>query len=250
MRPDKQLAGPARPDRRRHDAGERVHARRRHARAGPGHRHRHDAVPRRRRPLRAQRRHGAGDALLERVDRDERARADLAQRRHERRLRVGVHVRPRAVGRPDPPGQPGVGRAGARRHDADPLRRPVLRPGRGRQPAELGRPEQGRDPAGGRAAATAREPDRDGHRRQEADPALLVPPARAQGRGHHDRRRPRRTGWHGRPLRGVRRGEPGRLQRRAVGVHPRDVVRLSAHEPHERAGRELRVPGLRGRACT
>ena len=40
--------------------------------------------------------------------------------------------------------------------------------------------------------------------------------------------------------------EPGRLHARPVGVHPRDVVRLSAHDPHERPGRELRVPGLRG----
>ena len=51
------------------------------------------------------------------------------------------------------------GRAGARRHAADPLRRSVLRRRGRRSAARLGRPRQGRDPAGRRAAAAAREPD-------------------------------------------------------------------------------------------
>ena len=45
----------------------------------------------------------------------------------QRRPGGRVHLRPRAVGRLHAPGQPGLGRPGARRHRADPLRRPVLR---------------------------------------------------------------------------------------------------------------------------
>ena len=44
-----------------------------------------------------------------------------------RRAGRSVHLRPGPVHRPDPPGQPGLGRAGTRRADTDPLRRPVLR---------------------------------------------------------------------------------------------------------------------------
>ena len=135
-------------------------------------------------------------------------------------------------------------RAGARRHDADPLRRSVLRPGGGRHPAELGRPEQDRDPAGGRAAATAGEPDRDGHRRQEAAAALLVPAARAQGRGHHDRRRPRATA--GRP--GASRSSPRRA-RPAATVAQWECIRGTSYiYPHTQTSRTRRPRATRPRA--
>ena len=74
-----------------------------------------------------------------RDDGDRQPGGDAAQRRRQRRPGGGVHLRPRALGRLHAPGQPGLGRPGARRHRADPLRRPVLR----RQPAtaaRLGRP--------------------------------------------------------------------------------------------------------------
>ena len=76
MRPDKQLAGLLGLT----DAGTtlanaymRVDTPR--ARRAQGIVSRHDAVPRRRRPLRAQRAPRRGDAVLQRVDRDQRARA-------------------------------------------------------------------------------------------------------------------------------------------------------------------------------
>ena len=85
----------------------------------------------------------------------------LRRRRDRRRPGRGVHLRPRPLGRLHAPGQPRLGRAGARRPDRpDPLRRPVLRRQGRRRPARLGRPQQGRDPAGRRAAAPAGEPDR------------------------------------------------------------------------------------------
>ena len=143
-----------------------------------------------------------------------------------RRRRPGrrVHVRPRALGRLHAPGQPGVG--GQKRDLAwkrpDPLGRPLLR----RRPARLGGHEQGRDPAGRRAAAPAGEP-RDGDERgPHAAAALLVPPARREGRRGHDRRRPRQWRYRG-AVQPVQGGEPARLLGRELGVHPGDVVRLS-----------------------
>ena len=79
-------------------------------------------------------------------------------------------------------GNPAWAGPGARRHRADPVRRPVLRRRRRRLAAQLGRPRQGGDPPGRRAAAAAREPARHADRRQEADPAVLVPAARASRR--------------------------------------------------------------------
>ena len=70
-------------------------------------------------------------------------------------------------------------------HPADPLRRPVL-PG-------LDRLRQGPDPAGRRAAAPARQPHRAREPRPDAAAAVLVLPARREGRRRHDRRRPRRA---------------------------------------------------------
>ena len=134
------------------------------------------------------------------VDRDallRRGLADVEPRRHaaQRRLRPGrgLHLRPRALGRLHAPGQPGLGRDGARlraRH-ADPVGRSLLRRQAGRHPARLGQPRQGRHPAGRRAAAPARRPGHGHERRPDAAAALLVPPARREGGGRHDRRRPR-----------------------------------------------------------
>ena len=159
--------------------------------------------------------------------------------------RRGVHLRPRQVGRLHAPGQPGVGRPGARRGRPDPLRRPLLRSRAVRPAAQLGGPEQGRDPPGRRAAAPARQPHRGPDRRQEAPAALLVLPARRQGRGDHDRRRPR-AGRHGGALEPVHLREPGRMLRRPVGVHPRHVVSLSQLTADRCAGGELRGAGIRG----
>ena len=83
--------------------------------AGRRHRRQHDAVPRHRRPLHAERRHVGRDALLERDDRDVEPGRDAALGRLERRPGGGVHVRPRALGRLHAPGQPGLGGPGARR---------------------------------------------------------------------------------------------------------------------------------------
>ncbi len=42
--------------------------------------------------------------------------------------------------------------------------------------------------------------------------------------------------------------EPARLRRRQLGVRPRDLLRLSQRDDHERAGGRLQRRGLRGRA--
>ena len=69
--------------------------------------------------------------------------------------------------------------------------RPLLRRQRRRRPAGLAQHVQDRDPSGRRAAAPAREPDRDDGAGPEAVAALLVSPARREGRDRDDRRRPR-----------------------------------------------------------
>ncbi len=90
----------------------------------------------------------------DRVHRHHQSGRHPAQCRLERRPGGGVRLRPRPLRRVHPPGQPGLGRPGARRPDAPdhPVRRPLL-PG-------LDRPRQGADPAGRRAAATAGKPHR------------------------------------------------------------------------------------------
>ena len=189
-----------------------------------------------------ERRDQRGDALLERLRGHHRAGRDDARRRRERRVRLGVHVRPRPLDRLHAPGQPGLERAGARRPGADPLGRPVLR----RRAGRLGRPQQDRDPAGRRAAAPAGEPDRPRDRRQEAAAALLVPAARAQGRGGHDRRRPRGR-RHRRALRRLQGREPGRLLRGQLGVHPVELLHLHQHGAQQRRRRGLPRRRIRGR---
>ena len=168
-----------------------------------------------------------------------------AQRRLQRRPGGCVRVRRRALGRPHAPGQPGVGGPGSRRHRTGALQRHVHgRGGRGR----LGRPQQGLDPAGRRAAAPAGEHDRNGHGRPQAAAAVLVSAARREGRRRHDRRRPRHR-RHERTLRHLRRREPRGLQRRGLGVRPRNVVRLSRHADQQRAGGAVRRRRLRDRAA-
>ena len=127
MRPDKQLAGLLGLTDAGTDARQRLHAGRHRERARARHRRRDHAVPRRRRPLHAQRRHQRRQPVHDGRRGDDGAGGDDAQRRQPGRPRGGVHLRPREVGRLHAPGQPGVGRPGARRHLADPLRRPVLR---------------------------------------------------------------------------------------------------------------------------
>ena len=75
-----------------------------------------DPVPRDGGPLHPGRRHERGHALLEREQRHSEPGRDAPLRRSERRPGGGLHVRPRPFGRAHPPGQPGLGRAGSRRH--------------------------------------------------------------------------------------------------------------------------------------
>ena len=119
----------------------------------------------------------------------------------QRRPGGRVHLRPRALGRLHPPGQPGLGRQerdGTRRSapttcSSAPHRRP--------QPDWVDF-EQGRDPAGRRAAAAARQPDRHDERRQKPLPRFWYFPRGVKavvvmtGDDHAQRR-------HGRPVRPV-----------------------------------------------
>ena len=144
--------------------------------AGRRHHRPDDPVPRHRRPLHAHRRHGGRHALLQRDHRDHRTR-------RSRCATVGTNGGQaaaftydlRAVDRLHAPGQPGLGRPGARRPVA-PIRSDDLYFG-GAHRSRLGRPEQGRDPAGRRAAAAAGQPDRDDEPRPQAAAAVLVLPA-------------------------------------------------------------------------
>ena len=52
---------------------------------------------------------------------------------------------------------------------------------------------------------------------------------------------------HREPLRALQDAEPGRLRRGRLGVRALDLVRLHERDDHQRAGGELRRPGLRGR---
>ena len=125
-----------------------------------------------------------------------------------------------------PPGQPGVGRAGARRHDADPLRRPVLRRRRRGPATGLGGPRQGRRsrrPTSSSACSPNLVLQMEAGPR--AAPALLVPAARREGRRRDDGRRPRRRRHRG-PLRRGGRREPARLLGRGLGVRAQHLVRV------------------------
>ena len=65
----------------------------------------------------------------------------------------------------------------------------------------------------------------------QAAAAVLVPAARAEGRRRDDRRRPRQR-RHGRPLRQVPRRQPARLLRGRLGVRALDLVHLSRRPAH------------------
>ena len=162
MRPDKKLAGAARPDRRRRHARQRLHEGR------PGQRRRRRASTPRRcsstappTATRSTARSAVATLYSDAVTATSNPAVTPARRRHRRRPGGRVHLRPRALGRLHAPGQPGVGRPEARRPRAaeHPPGRPLLRRQGRRRPARLGRPGPLRRAAGRRAAAPAREPD-------------------------------------------------------------------------------------------
>ena len=177
LRPDKQLAGPARPDRRRDDAGERVPGGQHRDRSRRRDRRADDPVPRHRRPVHAERRDGDRDALLERVDGDRQPCGHAPLGRFERRPGGGVHLRPQPLDRLHAPGEPRVGGAEPRRRRRLAPERHVLRGRRGRRRSPTGSTPTRSDPPGRRAAAAAREPDPPDEPRQDAATALLVPAA-------------------------------------------------------------------------
>ena len=112
--------------------------------------------------------------------------------------------------------------------------------------AELGRSDQGRDSPGRRAAAAAGEPHRVRQRRPQAPAAVLVSAARAEGRGGDDGRRSREQRDPG-SVRHLQQRQHARLQRRRLGVRPRDIVHLSG-DADDRTRRRPRIrPGLRDR---
>ena len=132
----------------------------------------------------------------------------LRSRRHERRPGGSVHLRPRPLGRPDPAGKSGLGRAGARR----PRRRSApttFLPG-------LGRPEKVAIPQADEQQRLLANLILHDERRQEAAPALLVLPARREGGRRHDRRRPRQGGTD-RPLRTLQAASIRRAARSPTG---------------------------------
>ena len=164
-----------------------------------------------------------------------------------RRSRRRLHLRPLALGRRDPAGQPRVGRAGARprRGRTRPRRRHVLR--QRRQRPAVARPLPGGGPLSRRAAAPAGQP----HHRdvEDADPALLVPPRRLQGRRRAHRRRPRpvHDGRHGPALPGEHRCQRPRLLADRLAVRALDLVRVSRRGPEPGDRPALHGPGLRDR---
>ena len=157
MRPDPAARRPARPQRPPATLAECATCwSTRRQRPGAGNRRPDHPVPRHRRSLHAQRRRQRSRRLYSDASTaTSNPAVTLRSVGAERRAGRGLHLRPRAVGRLHAAGQSGLGRAGARRHRPDPLRRPVLRR-EPATPARLDRPEQGRDPTGRRTAATAR----------------------------------------------------------------------------------------------
>ena len=170
---------------------------------------RDDAVPRHGRPLVDGRRRDRGDALLRRRHGHVDSRGDAAQRRRGRWAGGRLHLRPRPLGRRTRARATWAWRArsataSSSRTARDDLFLPGLAPGL----------QQGRDPAGRRAAAAAGQPHHADDARPHAAAALLVPASRQQGRGRHDRRRPRDEHGDGRPVRPVR-GRPARRAARS-----------------------------------
>ena len=184
---------PARADRRRRRRSSNALPAGRHAPApGRGHRRPDDPVPRHRRPLHAERRDRASRrSTRTRTTATANPAVTLRSVGAERRPGRGVHLRPRALGRLHAPGQPGLGGPGARRHRADPLRRPVLRRRRvDPQPDwvdldKVAIPQADEQQRLLANLIAADEP------RPQAAAALLVLPARREGGRRDDRRRPR-----------------------------------------------------------
>ena len=110
---------------------------------------------------------------------------------------------------------------------------------------DLAQHEQDRDPAGRRAAAAPREPDHGHGARPAADAAVLVPPARREGRGRDERRRPlagqRPRRRHGVRLRAVQAAEPARLRGGELGLRPLDLLHLPGEHPDARPRRPAYV---------
>ena len=254
MRPDKQLAGLLGLTDAGGDALERLPEGRHDVpRRDAGIVGQHDPVPRHGRPLHAQRRHGGRDAVLERDDGDDQPGRDAALGRLERRPGGGVHVRPRPLGRLHAPGQPGLGRPGARRRRRDPARRHVLR----RQAGDVQPTGSTRTRSRSRRRTsssgccvnliTLMERDKMPLPRfwylPRGEKAVVV----MSGDDHSPRRL---AGGTAQPLRPLQGAEPARLRRRQLGVRPLDLLHLSRQPAHARPGRRLRRRRLRGRRST
>ena len=132
-----------------------------------------------------------------------------------RRRRPGrrVHLRPRPLGRLHAPGQPGLGRPGARRPTA-PIRSDDMFFGAG-QPTWVDFNKVAIPQADEQQRLLA-EPDHADERGPHAAAALLVPAARREGGGDHDRRRPRQR-RHQRPVRPSSRPRARRAARSRTG---------------------------------
>ena len=220
MRPDPAARRPARPDATRPstladgylqvDTG---------AGARAGHRRPDDPVPRDGRSLHARRGATAGrDALLERDDGDHEPGRHPAQRRAERRPGGGLHLRPRPLGRLHAPGQPGLGGPEARRPGAA-RSAPTTCSSDG--PPDWVDLNKVAIPQADEQQRLLANLIRQMNARPQAAAALLVLPARREGRRRDDRRRPRQRRTRG-PLRRRPGGQPGRLLGRRLGVRALD----------------------------
>ena len=161
--------------------------------------------------------------------------------RQQRRAGGGVHLRPGAVGRLYAPGQSGLVGQERDGHRADPLGRPLLR----RRAAGLRRSldkvaipqadEQQRLLANLIGFVNARS---------QAAAAVLVFPARREGRRRDDRRRSRQQRHRG-AVRHLQRREPAGLQRRGLGVRPRTsyIYPVDADQP-DAGGRATYAQGF------
>ena len=247
MRPDKQLAGLLGLTVAAGTLAESVPADR-SERSWRRHRQPDDPVPRHRRPLHAERRDLARDALFERHDGDDQSGGDAAASAASGgQAAAFTYDLARSIvytrqGNPAWAGQDrdGIAPVAIRSND--------LFYGAGPATSRMGRPEQGRHSAGRRTAAAARQPDPLDERRPEAAAAVLVSAARAEGRRRDDRRRPRDR-RHRRTLGCLHGREPGWLYRGQLGMYPRHVVHLSEHAADQRAGADLRGGRLRSRAA-
>ena len=223
MRPGQAARRPARADQHRgHTLCERLPAGRHVRRARrPGSSARRSSSTGRPTSTRSSGADGRRHAVLQRRHRHGQPGGDAAQRRLERRPGGGVHLRPGPLDRLHAPGQPGLGRPGARRR-AGPIRSNDLFYGNAAVDPQPDWVDLNKV-----AIPQADEQQRllanlivDDEPRPQAAAALLVLPARREGGRGHDRRRPRQR-RHRRPLRPVQGAEPARLLGRRLGVRPR-----------------------------